>query len=365
MRLTSLLNEVLLLLPLVGGMCSCECCGVRPAEKWEQAVQCALFPDHAPECASECTDGEKTSDYARWCFGSCKPASRDTAAACVRIVDDDTTPLVAAVMPPPPADTSRGGETGELDRRLLEPAPVPRKAAPLREPQVLVKKAVSVSPTELELAKASMMQAKVHAKAAGAAARRAKESYELVLRSSREMAEYAGRMTYDEIQREAGEQSKKAMDIRAKYVKDAQDAAIKAAEGAAAPYKQGAKTAVKTAGLWNMRAGEFAASAGALKAQAEQMGKDAQTYTATQDYADAESFNRQAHQLVEQSKGMADSAASANNQANEIQGTLNWYSLAGRGAAATVLAMSMPYDVPPPALPNTVFLQRSEHTQRT
>ena len=34
----------------------------------------------------------------------------------------------------------------------------------------------------------------VHAKAAGAAARRAKESYELAMRSSREMAEYAGKL---------------------------------------------------------------------------------------------------------------------------------------------------------------------------
>merc|ERR1719274_425742 len=36
-----------------------------------------------------------------------------------------------------------------------------------------------VTPTQLQLAKAAMLEAKTHAKAAGAAARRAKESYEL------------------------------------------------------------------------------------------------------------------------------------------------------------------------------------------
>merc|ERR1719443_9127 len=86
------------------------------------------------------------------------------------------------------------------------------------------KQAADVTPTQLQLAKAAMLEAKVHAKATGAAARRAKESYELAMRSSREMAEYAGKLVYEEIQREAGEQAKKALKIRNDYVKAAQEA---------------------------------------------------------------------------------------------------------------------------------------------
>jgi len=226
----------------------------------------------------------------------------------------------------------------------------PRKAALLRQSPA------EPSPTQLQLAKAAMLEAKVHAKAAGAAARRAKESYELAMRSSREMAEYAGKLVYEEIQREAGEQAKKALKIRNDYVKAAQEAGIANAKGASAPYKKAAQTAVNTAGMWNLRAGEFASAAGALKSQATAMAGDAQKYTETEDYADAEMYSRQAHQLVAQSQEMADRADAAHKQANDIQSTLNWYALAGRGAAASALAGSMPYDVPPPPLPATVFL---------
>merc|ERR1719473_756368 len=218
------------------------------------------------------------------------------------------------------------------------------------------KQAPEVTPTQLQLAKAAMLEAKTHAKAAGAAARRAKESYELAMRSSREMAEYAGRLAYDEVQREAGEQAKKALKIRNDYVKAAQDAGIANAKAAAAPYKKAAVVATNTAAMWNLRANEFASAAGSLKGQAEKMAGDAAKYTDTEDWSDAEGFSRQAHQLVAQSQEMAGRADSAHVQANDIQKTMNWYGLAGRGAAASALAGSMPYDVPPPPLPNTVFL---------
>jgi hypothetical protein len=232
----------------------------------------------------------------------------------------------------------------------VEPALKANKLSLVKQPSS------EVTPTQLQLAKSAMLEAKVHAKAAGAAARRAKESYELATRSAREMAEYAGRLAYDEIQREAGEQSKQALKIRNDYVAAAQKAGIANAKAAAAPYKKAAVVATNTAAMWNMRAGEFAASAGALKSQASGMAADAQKYTETQDWADAESFSRQAHQLVAQSQEFADRADAAHTQANAIQQTMNWYALAGRGTAASVLAGSMPYDVPPPPLPNTVFL---------
>merc|ERR1719453_449417 len=165
-------------------------------------------------------------------------------------------------------------------------------------------------------------------------------------------------MIYDEVQREAGEESKKAMDIRVKYQNDAQAAAIKTAEATAAPYKAAAKTAAGTALMWNLRANEFATSAGQLKQQAQETGQAAQKYIDTQDYSDAEDFMRQSHQLIEQSQAMSQRAEQAHATANDIQSTLNWYAIAGRGAAAKMMANAMPYDVPPPALPNTVFLQK-------
>jgi hypothetical protein len=170
------------------------------------------------------------------------------------------------------------------------------------------------------------------------------------------MAEYAGRLAYDEVQREAGEQAKKALKIRNDYVKAAQDAGIANAKAAAAPYKKAAVVATNTAAMWNLRANEFGSAAGALKGQAEKMAGDASKYTETEDWSDAEQFSRQAHQLVAQSQEMAGRADSAHTQANDIQKTMNWYGLAGRGAAASALAGSMPYDVAPPPLPNTVFL---------
>merc|ERR1719473_1035636 len=160
------------------------------------------------------------------------------------------------------------------------------------------KQAPEVTPTQLQLAKAAMLEAKTHAKAAGAAARRAKESYELALRSSREMAEYAGRLAYDEVQREAGEQAKKALKIRNDYVKAAQDAGIANAKAAAAPYKKAAVVATNTAAMWNLRANEFASAAGALKGQAEKMAGDASKYTETEDWSDAETFSRQAEKMA-------------------------------------------------------------------
>lgn len=363
----------LLVVSVAGSPCSCGCCAVSPGES---APVCALVGD---SCAGECEPEGSAAPVATatFCYDDCRPSSHHQGASCDLLGKLDK-PLAAEVraVEPSPVDPSkpvsqedsRGGESEAVDQAMLSEAALRRAAAararkaPVEAPVAkaklsLVKQPSSeVTPTQLQLAKSAMLEAKVHAKAAGAAARRAKESYELAMRSAREMAEYAGRLAYDEIQREAGEQSKKALKIRNDYVAAAQKAGIANAKAAAAPYKKAAVVATNTAAMWNMRAGEFAASAGALKSQAAGMAADAQKYTETQDWADAESFSRQAHQLVAQSQEMADRADSAHTQANAVQQTMNWYALAGRGTAASVLAGSMPYDVPPPPLPNTVFL---------
>lgn len=354
--------------------CTCSCCGVRAAAQWEQHAACTLL---GGDCSGECAaDSRPSASYEQFCFEDCAPSAGACALAQKldhELPDEVKTPeraLPASPEAQQEAQTLGGsGPEAAADAHMLEEQALRAKAAKIRrapkekgfaaaspKAALLHQQPAGPTPTQLAMAKASMLEAKVHAKAAGAAARRAKESYELSLRSSREMAEYAGRLVYQEIQREAGEQAKKALQIRQDYVKAAQDAAVANAKGAAAPYKKAAGVAVNTAGMWNLRAGEFAGSAGALKSQAETMAKDAQKYTDTQDWADAEMYKRQAHQLVAQSNEMADRADAAHKQANDIQSSLNWYALAGRGAAASALAGSMPYDVAPPPLPNTVFL---------
>merc|ERR1719265_2966424 len=81
----------------------------------------------------------------------------------------------------------------------------------------------------LPLAKGDMIAAMMHAKAAGEAARIAKETYEQVMAAPRRAAEEAGKATMDEIKREAGEQAKEALLIRLKYEEKAKNTAIKKA----------------------------------------------------------------------------------------------------------------------------------------
>lgn len=381
MRLTTPLNAALLtalaVTTVAAAPCTCACCGVRAAAAWEKAAACTLLGSDA-SCAGECAkDDAPSASYEQFCFEDCAPSAG--ACALARKLDHELPEVeqqgeralpVSSESQQEARTLGGSGPEAAADKHLLEEDALRAKAAAkLRKAPrekgiasaspkaaLLHKQNPEPTPTQLQLAKAAMLEAKVHAKAAGAAARRAKESYELAMRSSREMAEYAGRLVYQEIQREAGEQAKKALQIRQDYVKAAQEAAINNAKGAAAPYKKAANVAVATAGMWNLRAGEFAASAGALKGQATQMAQDAKKYTETEDWGDAEMYSRQAHQLVVQSNEMADRADTAHKQANDIQSTLNWYAMAGRGAAASALAGSMPYDVPPPPLPATVFL---------
>lgn len=370
-----------------GSTCSCSCCSVRAAESWEAAAhaECGVLLDAPADCEHTCApaSGSDDVDMTRFCFDSCRPTSHNVHSACVLAAQDE--PVVreevrAVAAPSVDAGAARGGMSDEADKETIEVAMLrenkrlgavrKRKAeaaakvarAP-SERDALAKQAPPATARQLDAAKSAMLSAKTRAKAAGNAARRAKESYELVMRSSREMSEYAGKMVLDEIKREAAETSTKALKIRNDYVKAAQDNAVNSAVAAAAPYKQAAKVAVSTAATWNLRANEFAASAGALKSQAAQLADSAHTYTETQDFEDAQTFMRQAHQVTEESQAMADRADAAHKQANDLQGTLNWYTVAGRGMAAATLANSMPYDVAPPPLPPPVFLQTRDARQ--
>merc|ERR1719182_1011720 len=98
----------------------------------------------------------------------------------------------------------------------------------------------------LALAKGDMLEAMMHAKAAGQAAMIAKESYEKTLRATREAAEDAGKAIIKEIKREGGEQAKEVVEARAAYEAAAKSNAIAAALGIAHVYYKGMTVASNT-----------------------------------------------------------------------------------------------------------------------
>jgi len=203
----------------------------------------------------------------------------------------------------------------------------------------------------LALAKGDMLEAMMHAKAAGQAAMIAKESYEKTLRATREAAEDAGKAIIKEIKREGGEQAKEVVEARAAYEAAAKSNAIAAALGIAQVYYKGMTVASNTAMVWGIRAGQIAAAAASRKALATKLANQANKYMSLSEYDLAREENFQAHQAMDQAEGFAKSADSAYKQAQAIQKSQKWYVYAEEAAAANMLAASMPPDVPPPGMP--------------
>jgi hypothetical protein len=203
----------------------------------------------------------------------------------------------------------------------------------------------------LALAKGDMLEAMMHAKAAGQAAMIAKESYEKSLRSAREAAEDAGKSIIKEIKREGGEQAKEVVNIHSQYVAAAKSNAIAAALGLAQVYYNGMKTAMNTALVWSIRAGQIAGAAASRKALAGKLAAQANKYLKLSEYDMAREENLQAHQAMDQAEGFAKMAESAYKQAEAIQKSQKWYVWAEEAGAAHMLAASMPPDVPPPGMP--------------
>jgi hypothetical protein len=203
----------------------------------------------------------------------------------------------------------------------------------------------------IALAKGDMLEAMMHAKAAGQAAMIAKESYEKTLRATREAAEDAGKAIIKEIKREGGEQAKEALQANQQYQAAAKANAIAAALGIAQVYYDAMGVAMNTAMVWGIRAGQIAGAANARKALASQLADRAQKYMDLSEYDLARDSNFLAHQALDQAEGFAKMADSAYHQAQAIQTSQKWYAWAEESAAANMLAASMPPDVPPPGMP--------------
>merc|ERR1719217_1295237 len=110
-----------------------------------------------------------------------------------------------------------------------------------------------------------MLEALIHAKAAGSAAMIAKESFEKARRAARESAEEAGKATMKEIKREGGEQAKQALEIRMQYEEAAKANAINAAMGIAQAYFDAMNKVAGAALGWSLRSGAYAGAATSRK----------------------------------------------------------------------------------------------------
>lgn len=283
-------------------------------------------------------------DYSRYCNSACQPADTTLNLVCTD-ADPDAAPTLPASPSVPTAPTVKA-MANAVGRAPAEQA--------MTQTGLAVKSAQPnfvIGAADLPLAKGDMIQAMIHAKAAGEAARIAKESYERILRSSRQMAEAAGKATLNEIKREAGEQAKQALLIRLNYESTAKTNAANAAIAAAMPYKQALNRDAVLAGTWQIRSGEFARAAADRKSFALAQAADAERLRKLSEWDLARDRILQAHQAMDQAQAYAGSAESAHKQAVSINNNIKWYIYAEQAAAANMLAKSMPPDVPPPAMP--------------
>merc|ERR1719428_1234973 len=169
------------------------------------------------------------------------------------------------------------------------------KRAPIDQAMTQTGQQLSQAPDNsgaiLPLAKTQMIEAMTKAKAAGEAAMIAKESYERILRSSRQAAEESGKATIKEIKREAGEQAKLAVEIRERYEAAAKENARKAAIGIAKVYKNAMDKTQGVAALWAERANEYGTAAAQRKKMAEDLAGEAFKYGQSQDFKMARDAN--------------------------------------------------------------------------
>eukprot|EP00747_Dinoflagellata_sp_TGD_P223021 gnl/TRDRNA2_/TRDRNA2_94673_c0_seq1.p2 gnl/TRDRNA2_/TRDRNA2_94673_c0~~gnl/TRDRNA2_/TRDRNA2_94673_c0_seq1.p2 ORF type:complete len:172 (-),score=48.68 gnl/TRDRNA2_/TRDRNA2_94673_c0_seq1:254-769(-) len=169
------------------------------------------------------------------------------------------------------------------------------------------------------------------------------------------MSEEASKVTLEEIKRESGEQAKEVMQIRQEYIRKAQANAQKNAYNAAWGYEKSMRRDMGLAAMWNLRATEYANAAGQRKGMAAGFQAEAAKYRATSQFNLAQKYILSAQQAMDQANKFAEDAKSAQKTAEGIQASTKWYLYAEQAIAATVLAGSMPPDVPPPGMPTLSF----------
>lgn len=317
-------------------------------------VELGGCPAGPSECTSkpaeELVEGEgvapaNVTDYTNFCYVSCRPEGAHLNDLCVEADNEEAGSITEQAANDPSARKARAAAAMSLMHSPVARAMTQFTAR--RQPAA----AADMSGALLPLAKGQMIEAMIHAKAAGQAAMLAKESYEQVLRSARVSATEAGKATIAEIRRESAEQAKEAVLIRERYEAAAKASAIKAALKIAQVYKDAMGKAQGVASMWSDRSMEYATAAAQRKKMAQDIAKKAFKYYSTQDFKMARDENMQAHQAMDQAADFAKRSTAAFKEAQVINGHLKWYVYAESAAAANMLAKAMPPDVAPPDMP--------------
>lgn len=359
--------------------CSCDCClatrqsdpavssayGMSCTPRAPQGVDGGAEGDGDGDCGAQCAAPESlvkkfhsqgsSVEYERFCLSACSPGSSAVNVLCVDAGNDD--------------DDGQGAGAANGQGQGVDAASVPQKAVPVEARAADLQRAMAQTMSEaassaraetqqvpaggisLPLAKGDMLAAEQHAKAAGEAARIAKETYEQVMAAPRSAAEEAGKATLSEIKREAGEQAKEALLIRLKYEEKAKNTAIKKALAKAMVYHNAMNRDLDFVSTWEKRANQFAAAAGQRKGMAMADAAQANKYKKLEEWTLAREWILQAHQAMSQAKEFARTSQSAYEQAVAINKGIKWFIYAEQAGAANMLAKSMPADVPPPDMP--------------
>jgi len=347
--------------------CACDCCIVQKAAALDHTstLQClprAGAPGVADGgCSMTCFLAEELRssfqirtgelDTSRYCSAQCRPATTTLNELCV-------SPADLGLDSADESDGINGRSAAESTPKVFK-APAAEQAMSQVGSQLLSRSqaasdgtlGAASDSTSLLLAKGEMLQAKSQAEMAGRAARVAREAYERELQAARSEAEHASQATLDKIKADAAKTSRRAWDIRMKYVKDAQAKAAKAAVAAALPYKKALLRDTSLAAVWSERAGQFATAATQREDMATTFEANAEFYRKEGDTEMAKQSVLQAQQSLDQASAFQASADAASEQAEKIKKTFPWYTWAEEAMAKTILAKSMPYDVVPPPMP--------------
>lgn len=344
-----------------GGECSCQCCSARKPETsllgshW----QCAY--EHN-ECGDFCSVDAKAKaafllagdemQYVRWCAEACSPEADNMDASCAL---HDLKPANMTVVDIPDRRHTHFLEkkTAKLHHVTPPQAPKVPAMAPKKHHSLVSAKtraAMAAENMSLQQAKTAYMEAFTLAQQAGESARMAKQAFELGRRAPALQALRAAETLVDEIHREAREDATEAMNVRKAYEAAATKAAQGAAKGAAAVYQGAQKNVQAVQAEWGLRVGQFAGAASQLRARAEEQLGEAAKFRALDPKRSRESVVL-ARTLEDQAMTMDAKSAAAKAEADRLAGTINWYTIAARMAAANMLGKSTPYDMLPPPLP--------------
>lgn len=198
----------------------------------------------------------------------------------------------------------------------------------------------------------AVVQAKLHARAAEAAAQETKKVLEEVKTAAHEAAVEVGRQAAAEVQGEA-DQAKRILASMIASASVPPPPEIPESVGKVmGPYFAAAGRAMTTQGLYSMQAQQAVKDAGSMRQQARQLANMANDYQSVGNSADASTMMGQAHDLMARADSTQASADQYQNVVASINKGLPLYenARAAAGARAAYWA-NLPGMIPPPVPP--------------